>query len=714
MKQHLQVRVQAHQAHLRARHEKEWDERHAGQGMSHRSVSESIEQDRARYVALAATGSNAFTVMMGAAPKQQTAGPKTLQVFVDEHWQLQFTVQGGVMCICCSWAVETDCPGVKRPPKAATALVNGTYGMGMRVVIATPKGWRKDVLEGHLGVSRGTTSSRKKIDNPWGHHLAAEESFRVHCAERFRALCPSASACAVNVAERSTVFIRGEGMDLGVPMSDAVAAILSRLVEVYIGLRMCTSIRAISERILLHCAFTSEPGHHASRRWIIAKAVVAMHGAMQDGVSETLQRALFIALLLDASDRQRHRINEYAILLLFPWLGRGECVRCSLVWWMWLQEAQEVTAQVEAVLLSWMPDRAWWAQKVVAFAVDGASNLGVRGATARQAVDVSAMEHNVFAMLVKWLCLLTCLGEPCHVVRRKLGHALEAAGQVHGDYLAAVGRQRALYNGARQWKDLERCVQENTRLDTRSGLRLIPASHRIRWSEANARRNKVFLANVPWVARHLDSKTHHTTKEEDVWEDCHDAGLLSWAVVYGDILHGTRSFNNVAQLHAPTGAHLTKATEMLQARVEKVAREEGPGWTQFKEQTVTSAWHGVELVRFDTDAHRCTTSPPFLATEARAVTDTLLAGIREGQGTIDPRGVLECVVLLGHGRWLALPAVDRATFGVDLLKHFMGTHHAPWQLRMLMLLVHWKSGNPSTSMSLGPSPRPPCSECGRP
>ena len=33
VKQHLQVRVQAHQAHLRARHEKEWDERHAGQGI---------------------------------------------------------------------------------------------------------------------------------------------------------------------------------------------------------------------------------------------------------------------------------------------------------------------------------------------------------------------------------------------------------------------------------------------------------------------------------------------------------------------------------------------------------------------------------------------------------------------------------------------------------------------------------------------------------
>ena len=333
-------------------------------------------------------------------------------------------------------------------------------------------------------------------------------------------------------------------------------------------------------------------------------------------------------------------------------------------------------AQVEAVLLSWMPDRAWWAQKVVACVVDGASNLGVRGATARQAVDVSAMEHNVFAMLVKWLSLLTPMGEPCHVVQRKLGLALDATGQVHGDYLANVGRQRALYNGARQWKDLEGCVQKHSRPGTRSGLRLIPASHRIRWSEANARHSKVYLANVPWVARHLDSKTHLTTKEEDVWEDCHDAGLLSWAVVCGDILHGTRSFNNVAQLHAPTGAELTKATELLQARVEKVAREEGPRWTQFKEQTGTGAWHGVELVRFDADGQRCTTSPPFLATEARAVTDTLLGGIMEGQGTIDPQGVLDCAVLLDHGRWLALPAADRATFGVDVLKHFMATHHA--------------------------------------
>ena len=33
-------------------------------------------------------------------------------------------------------------------------------------------------------------------------------------------------------------------------------------------------------------------------------------------------------------------------------------------------------------------------------------------------------------------------------------------------------------------------------------------------------------------------------------------------------------------------------------------------------------------------------------------------------------------MLLDHGRWIALPAADRAKFGVDPLKQFMGTHHA--------------------------------------
>ena len=103
------------------------------------------------------------------------------------------------------------------------------------------------------------------------------------------------------------MFIRGEAMDMGVPLTDAEAAILSRLVEVYIGLRMCTSIRAISERILLHCSLTSTLGHHGSRRWIVEKAVAAMHDAMQDDVRHILYMATFIALLFDSFDRQRHQ-----------------------------------------------------------------------------------------------------------------------------------------------------------------------------------------------------------------------------------------------------------------------------------------------------------------------------------------------------------------------------------------------------------------------
>ena len=72
-----------------------------------------------------------------------------------------------------------------------------------------------------------------------------------------------------------------------------------------------------------------------------------MHGAMQDGLSVTLQRALFIALLLDGSNRQRHRINEYAIVLLFLGTMSGEMCEVFLgVVDVASCEAQEVTAQV--------------------------------------------------------------------------------------------------------------------------------------------------------------------------------------------------------------------------------------------------------------------------------------------------------------------------------------------------------------------------------
>ena len=108
--------------------------------------------------------------------------------------------------------------------------------------------------------------------------------------------------------------------------------------------------------------------------------------------------------------------------------------------------AQEITKPLECVLLSWIPDRDWWAKRVVTFAVDGDSNLGVRGNDARQVVDVSTIENNGFALIGTWLVLMTPVGEPYHVLQRKLGHVFDAAGPTHADYMAPVDRQRALYN----------------------------------------------------------------------------------------------------------------------------------------------------------------------------------------------------------------------------------------------------------------------------
>ena len=118
------------------------------------------------------------------------------------------------------------------------------------------------------------------------------------------------------------------------------------------------------------------------------------------------------------------------------------------------------------------------------------------------------------------------MGKPCHVLQGKLGHALEAAGPTDVEYMAAVDRQRAMYNGTRQWKELQRCMHDHV-AHKHSGLQLIPTSHCIRLSQANARCNIAFLANVPSVARHLDPKVQHSTKEEDVWDEYHDATLLA-------------------------------------------------------------------------------------------------------------------------------------------------------------------------------------------
>ena len=187
---------------------------------------------------------------------------------------------------------------------------------------SSPQTWRREVLESHLGLSRGTTSARKNLRSPGHHHhRRAEESFKQHCEERYRALCRTATT--TEVVGGNIVFVMGEAMDIGVAVTDTEAAILSRLVEVYIWSHVCTSIRAISERILLHCSLTSAPGHHASRQWILEKAIAVMHDDMQVEITHTLFLATFIALSLDGSDRQRHCVNEYAILLVFPGTGRG-------------------------------------------------------------------------------------------------------------------------------------------------------------------------------------------------------------------------------------------------------------------------------------------------------------------------------------------------------------------------------------------------------
>ena len=78
-----------------------------------------------------------------------------------------------------------------------------------------------------------------------------------------------------------------------------------------------------------------------------------MHDAMQDEVAHTLFLASSIAVLLDGSDRQRHRINEYAILLIFPETGPGGMCEVFLgVVDVACGDAHEVATQLECVLLS--------------------------------------------------------------------------------------------------------------------------------------------------------------------------------------------------------------------------------------------------------------------------------------------------------------------------------------------------------------------------
>ena len=71
---HLHVRVDAHPMQLRARHAKEWDERHAEHGVSQTSVVQSVEQDRMRSIALAAVGRDVLCLLMQATPSISVCG----------------------------------------------------------------------------------------------------------------------------------------------------------------------------------------------------------------------------------------------------------------------------------------------------------------------------------------------------------------------------------------------------------------------------------------------------------------------------------------------------------------------------------------------------------------------------------------------------------------------------------------------------------------
>ena len=94
--------------------------------------------------------------------------------------------------------------------------------------------------------------------------------------------------------------------------------------------------------------------------------------------------------------------------------------------------------------------------------------------------------------------------------------------------MEAVDRQRALYNGAPQVKELQKCVQDHVN-DKRSGLqRIHKSSHQVVAGKCAAQH--CFFGQCPLGVKALDLQVQHSTKEEDAWEDCHDAGLLAWGV----------------------------------------------------------------------------------------------------------------------------------------------------------------------------------------
>ena len=161
-----------------------------------------------------------------------------------------------------------------------------------------------------------------------------------------------------------------------------------------------------------------------------------------------------------------------------------------------------------------------------------------------------------------------------------------------------------------------------------------------------------------------------------MWEDCHDAIILAWVVLYGDILHSNRCLNNVAQLHAPT-VHIWPLQQTCyrhgcRRHPEKRVRATYISWSKPKlVHVLVCSWCNLILTGKSVEP-----PPPFSGAVARAIADVLLAAIKGGHAPIDPRGVLECAVFLDHGRLLALPCSEHASYGVDQLRCFMASHRA--------------------------------------
>ena len=145
--------------------------------------------------------------------------------------------------------------------------------------------------------------------------------------------------------------------------------------------------------------------------------------------------------------------------------------------------------------------------------------------------------------------------------------------------------------------------------------------------------------------------------------------LVSSVVVYGGRMHGTQCVSDVAQLHAPTHAHLHQLVQFWPQQPKccegGCRRWPERRWRASCRSTLMGTWPRTKLVQIDDDGQKCGGTPPVPSNEERAVTVALLARVEEGQATVDLKGVLDCAVLLDHGHLLALPPSEPATYGAD-------------------------------------------------